>query len=151
VITDNRRAVEDARRPIPAPAESAPPAVADEPAGDPNAIEFTTRQGRGQLAVIDHTWLRRPGSSEVRLRVLVEVRSLEGMIDYDPAYFFAAQDLANPVRAEDSFSHGDLDVGVLAPGEGARGYVTFVLPRGDITLMMSSDAADWVTAIKIVD
>ncbi len=154
-IADNRQAVEDARRPVPSPAISVPPAVADDPAGkpqdEPDAIEFTTREGRGQLSVIEHTWLRRPGSTEVRLRVLVEIRGLDGMIDYDPAYFFAARNLADPVRAEDSFTHGDLDVGMLAPGEGARGYVTFLLPRGDVTLMMSSNAADWVTAIKIAD
>ncbi len=147
---EDRKAVEDARRPIPSPTVSAP-AVATDPAGEPDVIEFTTREGRGELSVIDHTWLRRPGSTEVRLRVLVEIRSIDGMIDYDPAYFFAARDLAAPVRAEDSFAHGDLDVGLLAPGEGARGYLTFLLPRGDITLMMSSNAADWVTAIKIVD
>ncbi|GAB3760774.1 hypothetical protein GCM10028864_49550 [Microlunatus parietis] len=150
-VQDNRKAAEQARRPVPSPVITAPPAVASDPAGEPDAIEFTTPQGRGELTVIDHTWLRKPGSSEVRLRVQVELRALDGVVDYDPAYFFAARDLANPVRAEDSFAHGDLDVGVLEPGDAARGYLTFLLPRGDVTLMMSSDAADWITAIKIVD
>lgn len=150
-VQDNRKAAEEARRPVPSPVITAPPAVASDPAGEPDAIEFTTPQGRGELTVIDHTWLRKPGSSEVRLRVQVELRALDGVVDYDPAYFFAARDLANPVRAEDSFAHGDLDVGVLEPGDAARGYLTFLLPRGDVTLMMSSDAADWITAIKIVD
>lgn len=150
-VAGHRKDAEETIRPTPSPVITEPPAIASDPGGEPDAIEFTTQNGRGTLSVVDHTWLRRPSSTSIRLRVLVEIRALDGMIEYDPAYFFAARDLTSPVRAEDSFAHGDLDVGVLETGEAARGYLTFELPRGDVTLMMSSDTADWVTAIKIAD
>lgn len=150
-VDRDRKAAEEAARPTPTPTYVSPPALADDPTQESDAIEFTTAAGRGTLTVVDHTWLRRPGSQAVRLRVQVEIRALDGMIEYDPAYFFAARNLSDPVRAEDSFTHGDLDVGVLQSGEAARGYLSFRIPRGDVTLMMSDDASDWVTAIKIAD
>jgi hypothetical protein len=70
-------------------------------------------------------------------------------VSYDPYNFQAFDsngDLYDVVAEE---AGGPLlGVGTLYPGQQARGVVTFVITRGDVTLLMSDDAIS-VTALRI--
>ena len=44
-----------------------------------------------------------------------------------------------------------LSVGTLRAGERIRGVIAFDMPRGEVTLLMSDDADQTVTALKVPD
>jgi hypothetical protein len=116
-----------------------------------DSIEFTTRSGSGRLTIVDHSWQDARSNPGAALDVQVRIRCTGGVIHYDPFDFqafdaagnlfdFAAEEVRGPI----------LGVGVLQPGEEASGQVAFVIPRGEVTLLLSDDANS-VTALKIPD
>ena len=44
-----------------------------------------------------------------------------------------------------------LSVGTLSAGERIRGTIAFDMPRGEVTLLMSDDSENTVTALKVPD
>ncbi len=44
-----------------------------------------------------------------------------------------------------------LPVGTLTPGERVRGTIAFDMPRGEVTLLMSDDSENTVTALRVPD
>ncbi|MBA3530018.1 MAG: DUF4352 domain-containing protein [Propionibacteriaceae bacterium] len=120
-----------------------------------DSIEFASTDGSGRLVVLDHSWMsagaQRPVSGSY-LQVQVELICTSGSIAYDP-YFFQAFDATG--RLFDVTSHGAtqrvLSSGTLGPDERVTGFLTFDMPRGEVTLLMSDDAAESVTALKISD
>ena len=116
-----------------------------------DSVDFTTRTGAGRLTIVDHSWQGAQNNPGSTLQVRVRIVCTSGLVDYDPFDFqafdasgnlfdLAAEEVRGPI----------LGVGVLQPGEEATGLVAFVLPRGEVTLLMSDDASS-VTALKIPD
>lgn len=120
-----------------------------------DSIEFASTDGSGRLVVLGHSWMsagaQRPVSGSY-LQVQVELICTSGSIAYDP-YFFQAFDATG--RLFDVTSSGAtqrvLGSGTLGPDERVTGFLTFDMPRGEVTLLMSDDAAESVTALKISD
>lgn len=121
-----------------------------------DSIEFTTRTGAGRLTIVDHSWQEArndgtgndPGSS---LQVKVRIECTSGALDYDP-FDFQAFDAGGSLfdLAAEEVRGQILGVGLLQAGEQTTGLVAFVIPRGEVTLLMS-DSATSVTALKIPD
>jgi len=122
---------------------------------DANSIEFTSADGAGRLVVRGHAWT--PADSAVvptyvHLKVQVELICTSGMISYDP-YAFQAFDASGRLfeLSEADTAADVLESGTLAEDERARGSLAFDLPQGDVTLLMTDEATQTVTALKIAD
>ncbi len=116
-----------------------------------DSIEFTTPTGEGRLTILGHRWQEAQNDPGSALQVQVRIECTGGEVNYDPFDFqtfdangslfdLAAEEVRGPI----------LGVGLLRPGEETTGLVAFVMPRGEVTLLMSDSAAS-VTALKIPD
>jgi hypothetical protein len=116
-----------------------------------DSIEFTSRTGSGRLTIVEHSWQTAQSAPGSALEVRVRIVCTQGMIDYDP-YDFQAFDAGGNLfdLAAEEVRGPLLSVGILEPGEDVTGYLAFVIPRGEVTLLMSDDASS-VTALKIPD
>ncbi len=116
-----------------------------------NSIEFTTRSGAGRLSIVDHSWQEARNDPGTALQVQIRIECTRGEVDYDP-YDFQAFDAGGNLfeLAAEEIRGASLGVGVLEPGQQTTGEVAFVIPRGEVTLLMS-DNADSVTALKVPD
>lgn len=139
------------------PASPTPSQTREQPSSVPtgNAIDFTSDEGAGTLRIVDHEWVsdgQEPPMSGSYLRIEIDLTATAGELSYDSAYFqaFDAQG-----ELFDSTPFGalepHLDTGILGPGESAHGFISFDMPRGDVTLLMSNESFESVTAIKIQD
>lgn len=148
IVADNA----DRRQAAPTPSQTRerPTSV---PSG--NAIDFTSDEGSGTLRIVDHEWTsdgQEPPMSGSYLRIEVDLTATAGEISYDAAYFqaFDAQgELFDSTPLGAVQPH--LDTGLLGPGDSVRGFIAFDMPRGDVTLLMSNESFESVTAIKIQD
>jgi hypothetical protein len=118
-------------------------------------IEFTTSDGSGQLILLRHSWItggQVPPTSGSYLRVEVELTCTSGSVDYDP-YNFQVFDQTGRLFESAIEGAGDsmLESGTLHAGERVRGTIAFDMPRSEATLLMSDDANQTVTAIKVPD
>jgi hypothetical protein len=137
--------------------DPAPPQITTSPprlTATKDAIDFTTRTGEGRLMIVSHTWQATrgeaadPGSA---LQVQVELLCTSGTVDYDPFNFQAFDATGNLFDIAAEEARGPiLAVGTLGRGERVRGLVAFVMPRGEVTLLMTDDASS-VTALKVPD
>jgi hypothetical protein len=115
------------------------------------SIDFTTRTGTGTLTILDHRWGGAATAAGSALQVRVRIVCSTGSVDYDPFNFQAFDVRGNLFDLASEEVRGTiLGVGVLQPGQTATGALAFVMPRGEVTLLMSDDAAS-VTALKIPD
>jgi hypothetical protein len=116
-------------------------------------IEFNTPRGTGKLILLSRTWQDgggpRPANGSY-LQVRVEIICLTGHIGYDP-YNFQAFDASGELFDVDESGVTDhlLGVGELSPGQTVRGAVAFDIPHGEVTLLMSDDSEQSITALKI--
>jgi hypothetical protein len=136
---------------------AAPPAVtvpsirADPPSR--GEIEFTTPEGNGRLILLSRSW-RETGREQplngTYLLVEVKIVCTAGRVGYDP-YNFQAFDHTGELFdvAESGVSRQVLGVGELAEGQSTRGFLAFDLPRGEVTLLMSDDSDQSITALKV--
>ena len=118
-------------------------------------IEFTTSAGSGQLVLLRHLWLSSgqvPPTSGSYLRVEVELTCTAGSVDYDP-YNFQVFDQTGRLFETAIEGAGDsmLETGTLQAGERVRGTIAFDMPHSEATLLMSDDANQTVTALKVPD
>jgi hypothetical protein len=118
-------------------------------------IEFTTREGRGRLILLSRSWReagREPPTNGSYLQVEVKIVCTSGRLGYDP-YNFQAFDHTGELFdvAEAGLSRQVLGVGELYEGQSTRGFLAFDIPRGEVTLLMSDDADQSITALKIPD
>ena len=118
-------------------------------------IDFTTSEGSGQLVLLRHSWLSTgqvPPTSGSYLRVEVELTCTAGSVDYDP-YNFQVFDQTGRLFETAIEGAGDsmLDTGTLYAGERVRGTIAFDMPHSEATLLMSDDANQTVTALKVPD
>ena len=130
------------------------------PAADPpsvitqeDRIDFISNDGTGQLIMLTRSWVRQgrvPPSTGSYLRVEVELICATGQVDYDP-YNFQAFDQSGRLfeMAVEGTAGGVLSVGTLRAGERTRGVIAFDMPRGEVTLLMSDDSDQTVTALKV--
>lgn len=138
-------------RVVPAEYAESAPAPSIQVATATNSIDISSARGSGRLTVVSHSWRStgRPPPAEARLRVEVQLVCSSGRIDYDP-YFFQAFDARGRLfEVADSRGGDGLEPGSLGPGQRVRGVLFFALPRGDVTLLMTDDTAQTVTALRI--
>jgi FlaG/FlaF family flagellin (archaellin) len=118
-------------------------------------IEFTTSEGSGQLVLLRHSWLSTgqvPPTSGSYLQVEVELTCTAGSVNYDP-YNFQVFDQTGRLFETAIEGAGDamLEAGTLRPGGRVRGTIAFDMPHSEATLLMSDDANQTVTALKVPD
>jgi hypothetical protein len=121
----------------------------------PDRIDFVTAQGSGQLIMRTRTWVNEGSVQPIYgsyLRVEVELICTTGEVDYDP-YLFQAFDKSGQLfeMAAEGTGGRVLSVGTLTPGERVRGTIAFDMPRGEVTLLMSDDSENTVTALRVPD
>lgn len=132
--------------PGPSPAARSPYVAATK-----DSIEFTSHSGTGRLTIVDHGWRQAETVAGSALDVEVRIVCTGGEVDYDPSDFqvfdatgnlfdLAAEEVRGPL----------LGAGHLESGQQTSGALAFVVPRGEVTLLMSDDA-DSVTALKVPD
>ena len=116
-------------------------------------IEFTTPEGTGRLVLLSRSW--RETAREQPLNgsyLVVEVKILctAGHVGYDPYNFQAFDHTGELFDVVDAgVSRQVLGVGELSEGQSTRGFLAFDIPRGEVTLLMSDDADQSITALKI--
>jgi hypothetical protein len=129
-----------------------PSIQADTP--DQAEIEFSTQHGTGKLIMLGRTWQdsgRRPINGSY-LEVRVQIICLTGRVGYDPYNFQAFDESGQLFDVDESGVTGEiLGVGELSPGQTARGAVAFDIPHGEVTLLMSDDSEQSITALKVPD
>jgi hypothetical protein len=117
-------------------------------------IEFSTPHGTGKLILLSRTWQdggRRPINGSY-LEVRVEIICLTGRVGYDPYNFQAFDETGQLFDVDESGVTGNiLGVGELTPGQTVRGAVAFDIPHGEVTLLMSDDSEQSITALKVPD
>jgi hypothetical protein len=121
----------------------------------PDRIDFVSNDGTGQLIMRTRSWVsdgRVPPTSGSYLRVEVELVCTSGEVDYGP-YNFQAFDRSGQLfeMTVDGTGGRVLSVGTLQAGERIRGTIAFDMPRGEVTLLMSDDSENTVTALKVPD
>lgn len=116
-------------------------------------VDFSTGDGEGQLRIVSHHWSTsgsEPPEYGHYLEILIEITCTEGAISYTPfdfQTFDEASELHDITTVE---THREsLDVGEVTAGQTVRGYLTFDMPRGDVTLMMNDLGNRPVTALRI--
>ncbi len=124
-------------------------------ASTPSEIEFSTPEGSGRLILLSRNWRdtgREPPVNGNYLQVEVKIICTEGRLGYDP-YNFQAFDRTGDLFdvAEAGVSETVLGVGELFEGQSAQGYLAFDIPRGEVTLLMSDDSEQSITALKVPD
>ena len=130
------------RAPVPPPAYTSPA----------DRIDFDSSEGSGQLIMRTRTWVsdtQVPPTSGQYLRLELELVCTEGEVDYDP-YLFQAFDQSGQLfeMAVDGAGRRLLSVGTLSAGEQVQGAIAFDIPRGEVTLLMSDDSDNTVTALR---
>ncbi|HEX8509595.1 MAG TPA: hypothetical protein VF635_08895 [Propionibacteriaceae bacterium] len=143
---------DDARQRLATPVVRAASAPAPALVGD-DSIAISTPSGVGLLVVLNHSWTTMSsGSSAYRkLRIEVQLTCTSGEIGYDPYAFQAFDARGQLFDVVDTRAASSLDAGTLSPHERVRGALLFELPRGDVTLLMTDEAAESVTALRILD
>ena len=121
----------------------------------PNEIEFMTPNGRGRLILLSRNWRdtgREPPAHGSYLQLEVRIICTAGHLGYDP-YNFQAFDHTGELFdvAEAGLTESVLGVGELFEGESVDGYLAFDIPRGEVTLLMSDDTEESITALKVPD
>ena len=118
----------------------------------PDRIDFVSNDGTGQLIMRTRSWVSGgpvPPTTGSYLRVEVELVCTTGEVDYGP-YNFQAFDRSGQLfeMAVDGTAGRGLPVGTLRAGERIRGTIAFDMPRGEVTLLMSDDSENTVTATQ---
>ena len=121
----------------------------------PDRIDFVTAKGTGQLIMRTRSWVSEapvPPTTGSYLRVEVELVCTKGEVDYDP-YLFQAFDQSGQLFEMAMGGTGGrvLPVGTLSAGQRIRGTIAFDMPRGEVTLLMSDDSENTVTALRVPD
>jgi hypothetical protein len=121
----------------------------------PDRIDFVTTKGTGQLIMRTRSWVTEgsvPPTFGTYLRVEVELFCTKGEVDHDP-YLFQAFDRTGKLfeMAAEGAGGRVLSVGTLTAGERVRGTIAFDIPRGEVTLLMSDDSENTITALRVPD
>ncbi|MFT4167437.1 MAG: hypothetical protein QM650_19550 [Microlunatus sp.] len=142
---------QDARQAAPSPQPSRPASASPLPGSQ---IEFTGDAGTGVLRIVRHSWdpagPTAAGKSLLTLEIAVSCTS--GTLRYGPDSFDAFdQDGGLFESAYDPDSSTALEFIRLTAGEQVSGTVSFEIPRGDVTLLLSDDLSRPIAALKVPD
>ena len=135
----------------------APPRISAAPVttSPTDRIDFVTAKGRGQLIMRTRSWVNEgtvPPLYGSYLRLDVELVCTQGEVDYDPYLFQAFDQTGQLFEMAAQGTSGDvLEVGTLTVGEHTRGTIAFDMPHGEVTLLMSDDSENTVTALRVPD
>ena len=125
------------------------------PSTSKDSITFSSSEGSGQLSVRSHRWITNAGSDPVHgqyLQLEVEIRATDGRISYGPQYFQTFDSSSDVFQtSEAGVRPPALTTGYLRPGESVKGGISFDMPRGPVTLLMSNSLLESVTALRIAD
>ena len=119
-------------------------------------MEFVTGTADGVLIVADRVWSSTRGAT-TGLRQLPARRGGTGLPDRalrlrTRRTFLPSTPAASCSRSPTPAAGARRSAtGSSAEGESVRGTIAFDLPRGEVTLLMSDDASQAVTALKIPD
>ncbi|MET0692781.1 MAG: hypothetical protein ABWX96_02035 [Propionibacteriaceae bacterium] len=130
-----------------APARTAVPLRED-------SIEISSSGGSGRLVIVDHTWTtagREAPRTGTTLDVEVELICTSGEISFDPYFFQAFDQSGRLFEVMAPVAPNSLSTGTLGPDERVAGTVSFDMPRGQVTLLMTDETTQSVTALKIPD
>jgi hypothetical protein len=119
-----------------------------------DSIEISSSGGTGRLVIVDHAWTtagRVAPRTGTTLDVEVELICSSGEISYDPYFFQAFDQSGRLFEVLAPFADDSLSTGTLGPDERVAGTVTFDMPRGQVTLLMTDETTQSVTALKIPD
>ena len=117
-------------------------------------IEFTTPHGTGRLILLSRSWQDglRQQAAHSYLQVRVQIVCTSGHVGYDPYNFQAFDETGELFDVDESgLTNPVLGVGELLPGQSVSGAVAFDIPRGEITLLMTDESEQSITALKIPD
>ena len=142
---------QDVQQAAPSPAPSRTISASPRPT---NQIDFTTGTGSGVLTIVSHHWATDSSGSEdettLTLDVTVSCRS--GTLRYGPDSFQAFDQHGQLFEASyDPDSTTALELAKLSAGQKVSGTVSFEIPRGDVTLLLSDDLSRTITALKVPD
>jgi hypothetical protein len=137
---------------VAAPAPVTVPSIQADPPSR-GQIEFTTPEGTGRLVLLSRSWRETAGEQPLNgsyLVVEVKILCTAGHVGYDPYNFQAFDHTGELFDVVDAgVSRQVLGVGELSEGQSTRGFLAFDIPRGEVTLLMSDDADQSITALKI--
>jgi hypothetical protein len=137
---------------VAAPAPVTAPSIQADPPSR-GQIEFTTPEGTGRLVLLSRSWRETAGEQPLNgsyLVVEVKILCTAGHVGYDPYNFQAFDHTGELFDVVDAgVSRQVLGVGELSEGQSTRGFLAFDIPRGEVTLLMSDDADQSITALKI--
>ena len=139
---------------------SAPPA--SEPASEPpapkspkvgDAFPFEGRNGKGTITIESAKWkkngLIEPESGNY-LVLDVVVKGVEGTVSYNPLYFSVQDEEAREYNiAFGADAEPSLKSGELKSGKKARGYISFDVKKGPVTLSVTDELLQQVASIEI--
>jgi hypothetical protein len=118
-------------------------------------MEFVTADADGVLIISRRIWSAsgvRPPANGRYLHVEVQLVCRNGTFSYGPENFSAFDAAGELFEVSDGGRWGTpLGYGILLAGESVSGTIAFDLPRGEVTLLMSDDSSQSVTAVKIPD
>ena len=131
----------------------APPVVLPSVTERPDRIEFTTSTGSGELILLRRTWAEDGfpvPAYGTYLKVEVEIACTAGSLAYDPNNFQAFDHTGRLFGLSlDNADDPPLEIGTLDAGMRVRGSLAFDIPHGDVTLLMSEDNEQSVTALRV--
>jgi len=119
-----------------------------------DSIEISSSVGSGRLVIVDHHWTtagREAPRTGTTLVVEVELLCTSGEISFDPYFFQAFDQTGRLFEVMPPVPVGSLETGTLGPAEKVQGSISFDIPRGQVTLLMTDEGTQSVTALKIPD
>lgn len=118
-------------------------------------MEFATADADGVLIIARRLWSPsgvRPPAFGSYLHVEVQIVCRNGTLSYGPEHFSAFDAAGKLFEVSSGGRWGTpLGYGILLAGDSVSGTIAFDLPRGEVTLLMSDDSSQSVTAVKIPD
>jgi hypothetical protein len=114
-------------------------------------IEFSTQHGTGKPIMLGRTW--QDGGRRTINGSYLEVRSrsscLTGWSATTRTTFRPSTKPASSSMLTSPSNGPHPGVGELSPGQTVRGAVAFDIPHGGVTLLMSDDTEQSITALKV--
>lgn len=136
---------------VPESSDSPTPSVSAAPQDTGSSIGFTSSEGTGRLTLLSHHWSSDSGAANrAYLAIKVKIEATEGRISYGPQYFQTFDARSELFRTTEVGAPTPLlGNGYLDAGQSVVGGISFDMPRGDVTLLMSNARLESVTALRI--
>lgn len=136
---------------VPDSTDSPSPTPSAAPLDTGSSIGFTSSEGSGRLTLLSHHWAAESGAANgTYLEIRLQIHASEGRISYGPQFFQSFDANSELFRTtEIGAPTPRLGSGYLRAGQTVSGGISFDMPRGDVTLLMSNALLESVTALRI--